>query len=279
MFERTMRMMPMLMIFGLATTAHADVVTDHLVYNWDADGQTATQWSVSSPGSDTSHNWNMGGATSIVSPVTTTNITSGYSFAGGSAASYIDGLSGAASFELWVRPANFTGGKQVIFENGAKTNGMNISLWDDTVYLGIKEDAANADLPNVILSKQLSSGDAADFIQIVAVIDASGTRLYVNPVSSSSPQTAAATGGVANGAFIGNSTAGLAGTNNLLGAGGGPGWTGFGNFAGEIGLVRFYGDALSGAEVAQNFAAVVPEPATIVLLSTGAGLLMIRRRR
>ena len=54
---------------------------------------------------------------------------------------------------------------------------------------------------------------------------------------------------------------------------------GFGNFSGEIAMLNLYEMALTGAQVQALYNAVIPEPATLMLLGIGGAGLLARRRR
>ncbi len=52
------------------------------------------------------------------------------------------------------------------------------------------------------------------------------------------------------------------------------------SFGGDIGIVRLYGDALTAAEVLQNYNTIaIPEPTSLILVGLGGVLMLARRRR
>lgn len=280
-----------LVVLFAAAGAQADLVTDNLVYNFGGDNQTAVNWTSSTPASGKADSatraWTFNGAVATgASGSSATAITTAYTFTGGAGVTtaFAD-LAPDASFELWIKPASLTGGKQVLLETGGTSKGLSLTLQNGTLWFAIKNNGVGAYNPDIVLaSAALTLADIDDYIQVVGVVGGAGTALYVNPVSTANPATAAATN-VGGGGWNGGDDAGLAGAQGAdygLGAsnqtpGGQWDWASFTTFAGQIGLVRIYDDALSGAEVADNFYATVPEPTTLVLL--GAGLLLVTPRR
>ena len=63
-------------------------------------------------------------------------------------------------------------------------------------------------------------------------------------------------------------------TGNAVGGAG----TGYGPFAGQLAIFRYYNRALTAQEIARNYSVIVPEPAMLSLLGLGA-LGLLRRRR
>jgi len=248
--------------------------------NWDPavpGTTTPTTWSSTEP---TGFVWNV--VDGSLSPVAGQGaITSTWSFDGNNdrmrAASF-QGLYGGGtqqptSFELWIRPAGLAGGGQVIFETGGRTSGLSITLDDDQLLFRVKQGSSV-----VSLSATLTATDIADFVQVVGVLDASApplpgdpnSWLYLNGglVDQDTDQ------GVRD--WSGNNGSGIARANGQIGGNTGD-LSGFGYYAGELAIMRFYeNQALDAAQVLQNFDAVmgnVPEPSTGLLLGLGLGML------
>ncbi len=271
----------------MTVVANADVVTDQLVFNYDGDSQTASTWTSSTPGSDTSRVWTASGSVSLgASGSTLTNIATAYDLTGGGfTGTAFNGLGTDASFEVWIKPDSLTGGKQVIFETGGSSQGLSITLWNADLKFAVKNDSTHLAPPAAnIITRTLTAGDIADFIQVVVTVPSSGqVVMYVNPVTSADPSIATGTGNRAN--FAGAEDAGLGILGNNLGGGSSTGavtdWhtNQFVPFDGKIGLFRVYNDVLTGSEVADNFyTAVIPEPASLALLALGVSVMCIRRR-
>jgi hypothetical protein len=269
-----------------AVAVNADVVTDQLVFNYDGDSQTASTWTSSSPGSNTSRVWTASGSVSLgASGSALTNITTAYDLDGGGfTGTAFNGLGTNGSFEVWIKPDSLTGGKQVIFETGGSSQGLSITLWNNVLKFAVKNDSTHLAPPAAnIIERTLTTADIADFMQVVVTVPSSGSVvMYVNPVSSADPSIAAGTGNRAN--FAGSEDAGLGMLGNNLGGGSSTGavtdWhtNQFIPFDGKIGLFRVYNDVLTSSEVADNFyAVVIPEPASLALFALGVSMICVRR--
>lgn len=267
---------------ALVGTAQAAVITSDLVFNYDGDSQTTSSWTSSSPGSNTSRAWTASGSLSLGAVTSAnTNIATAYDLTGGGfTATAFNALGTDAAFEIWMKPDSLTGGQQLIYETGGSSQGLSLSLWNNELKFSIKQ-ANTSETPTKIITRVLSAGDIADFLQVVVSVQSDGVSMYVNPVSSSSPSTAVGT--TTSAAFAGSDGAGLGILNGSIGGSTGTtagtwGNTSFTTFDGKVGIFRVYDDVLTGAEVAANFDAVVPEPATLSLLAV-TGLALSRRRR
>lgn len=192
-------------------------------------------------------NWSLsGGVTRLEKPVTDRpGIHATYLFnnAGGTANSLEsltgDPTDGAASFELWVRPANDTD-HDVLFETGGTTDGTSISLDDDTLHFRILDTESTAE--QVETTAVIAPGE---FTHVVGVFNqaAGEMRLYIN----GSLVDVAANSNVND--WAGSNGAGLGRVNGVANFAGGT------NLEGEIALFRFYEAALTAPQVFANYQA------------------------
>jgi len=219
-------------------------------------------------------------------PTGNPQIPSAFSFTGAGAADFLNGFdfendyvgnatNDSASFELWFRPSDFTG-TEMLWELGGGTDGSSLSLDGSTLQLVAKDDGASA-----AVQTDISALGTSDFIQALSVIDLDDGELSLfvnaNPLASVS--------------YSGNDWSGtdgdaLAGTNNAAGGTGGAlgDLSGYGPFAGDIAMFRYYSDALTADDAAELFAAfqapaVIPEPSTLLIWSLLAGLAFGAGRR
>ena len=295
--------------FALVSAASAQIAqltTDNLVYNFDADTATdGADWQSSAPASnttavfDTFRNTGGGDAASdaeLVDVDTMRTFSQAFSFngmpAGGNTEARFDidpssgplfvdsfaGLAPNASFEVLVRPDDLVG-NEIIFETGGTARGLSLALNGNTLYAFSKQGAGGDD-SELVLMTTLTDLDVEDFAQVVYTTDGmSSHNLYVNGLLRDSST-------LNFGDFGGGNVAALAanefgGFGGLDGDGGGSmidDASTYGALVGDIGIFRAYDDVLTPAEVAANFAAVVPEPASAGLLGV-AGLALLRRRR
>lgn len=276
------------------TPASAGITTDNLAFSWDP--STAVQgqpWQSSAPASDTSATWATAGLT--LSPVTgsATAFTQAWQFDNSdvpTSAGAFNGLVPDASFEVWFKPTDLIGG-ETLFETGGNAIGLSIHLLDNQVVVLMK-DGSSSDPSEVVLTQTLAPSAIDDFIQVVVTTNgaASGTgshNLYVNTANANDPAAIDDASALAFGSFGGANVAELGGQNQPGGtvSGGTAGdidaAATYGEFVGDIALLRIYDDVLTSEEVAQNFAAtaVIPEPASLALLAIGAACLLPRRKK
>jgi len=176
----------------------------------------------------------------------------------------------SATFELWFKPEALSG-KAVLFETGGNVDGTAIRLNGDLVEFATQDSSG----PTLAFDLDLGDDgiDSGDFIQVVGVVDfeADEVLLYVNGYLK-----AVQTGytGVdwsgSDGAALGKVVGTVAGANN--------GAFTSTVFDGQIAVFRFYPKALTEGQVARNYIAIVPEPATLAFLGLGVGGMLLRRR-
>lgn len=234
----------------------AEIVTDDLIYNWDAsDDATAganfwnsttsntARWELDATGGDAITRDSIG--------PTSTIFTQGYSFQGGngggdetidqSRAFFDDNSDNAPSpldeafapgesalstssltIEMWIRP-NDLSGKEIIAETGGTTRGFYVGLDDDVLQFAVRDGPNNTTNPagSELLETTLTNQDIEDLIQIaVTVNDSSGT-------SSGGTQdlglyvngALVASGSFDNDHVLGTSGATLGGADSSLGGG------------------------------------------------------------
>ncbi|MGB6219755.1 sulfatase-like hydrolase/transferase [Haloferula sp.] len=240
------------------------------VLNFGQNQQGATSWISSEPGSDLGSAWTFSGAFDQTTPTSGfLGIENAYELTGGGASSSgttYNSLLGDITLEAWIKPANLTGGKQVIFSSGAAFRGFSLTLWDNTIHFAAKGGENNMTNPTGDLSHTLQVSDVSDFIQVVATLNASGSMsLYVNSLGEGNPGIArGTTSAVTTGSFAGNATAGLGQKISTLGGSSvdaNDTWFSgsFGNFRGEMAIFRGYGTVLSGTEIAATYQSVLTE--------------------
>ncbi len=216
------------------------------------------------------------------------NLTSAFSFAdtgsGGTysgdagADSWMDLLPNAgfeernATIELWFKPTDAEG-KEVLFETGGGTDGFAMRLDGDVLQVRVKDSDFLSEL-TYDLDQGDDGLDYGDFLQAAAVIDldAGTVELFVNGMLVDVDND------FGGGVFMGNDASGLGTIAGALAAGDAGG---FGDFEGEIGILRYYPFAMSANQVVQNYGAVLaPEPSSLALaLLAGVGFLFFLRRR
>lgn len=107
-----------------------------------------------------------------------------------------DTTNDSVSIEMWFKPDGLGNGKQVLWSMGGATDGTSITLDGDVLRLQVRDSDVRplaggdgAEDLVVVLKTQLTAGQAADFIQVVGVIDMEDTgpkvTLYVNGVLAS----------------------------------------------------------------------------------------------
>ena len=259
---------------GPSQTAGA-VATD-LVLNWDAGtpgGSPQLMWEPVVG----SENWNHSGTNApayIEVNSAVSMLDRAYSFDGSSEMTFSNqwpNQTANSLVEMWVRPGDLMG-QEVLFEIGGNTIGSSFALDGDTLQF-VAKDNANIGTATFDLSDALAS----DFIQIAGYFDLNNSmiRLYVNGEEVDDD-------GVTLSSYAGSDDNALGGTAGQTGGN----LSGFGNFTGEISIVRLYTADLTEDEalalVQSNFASLnvppIPEPTTAALALLGLGALMRRRR-
>ncbi len=172
----------------------------------------------------------------------------------GTTANSISGILGGGlqrkdiAIEVWFKPESLAG-RQVLFETGGTGTGTSIRINDGALEFAVRHGAVpDPTARGVLLSTSVSALGTDEFIQAVGVINLTEglIRLYLNgnleseaPFSGTAWDTADA--------------AGLGGIKGRLGGGQGAG---FGDFEGQIAIVRLYGRALSDEDVQESFESV-----------------------
>jgi hypothetical protein len=248
-------------------------------------------WRASAPGSDPaewnatigSHQWSLSGASQTTPSTSLPGITGAIDFAGGdtATATSFQTIQGGnpsnedVTLEMWFRPDSLTGGQQVLFETGGNLDGLSILLNGSNLEFRVKDNGTVIDL-----SYDLGL-DASEFFQVAITLSLDGTAsLYVDGLL----QASIAATNIDD--WTNNNGAGIGTVNGQLGGNDGGDLDLYGDFLGEIAMLRFYrNQVLTGAEVLQNYSAIAtPEPGTALLVAIGLiGLAIapnrLRRRR
>jgi len=249
-------------------------------WSWDAaspGGSPASAWAPEGAGGT----WTVSGASHVTGTSGLSVIGAAYAFDGvsdrifGPSLETQGALTGLrTSFELWFRPSDLAGGPQVLFETGGRIDGLSITLNDADLLFRVQDDSVNV----VSLGHDLGPIGVSEFIQVVGVVDLGATALlFVNGSQVASGSAA----GILD--WSGSGAAGVGDVNGRVGGTNGPGegdLFGYGNFAGEIAILRYYENAsLDATQVADAYAAVAsaPEPGTALLLGVGLAAFTVRR--
>ena len=170
--------------------------------------------------------------------------------------SWLEGLSGNpsdadASFELWTKPANLTTGSQILFETGGSGDGSSLTLNNGELRYQVKDGTPIAKVTHTLT-------DASQYVHVVGVYnrDGDGSKdvisLYVNGqrVASDDSQTALHDWAGSDPSGLGNNQGSVGGTGT-----GDFDISGYDHYSGEVSVFRFYGRALTDAQVLQNYKA------------------------
>ncbi|MFP6667619.1 MAG: LamG-like jellyroll fold domain-containing protein, partial [Pirellulales bacterium] len=243
-------------------------ISNKLTLNFEAsedpDGGADGTWE--STTARQSHNWTLGGnVTYNASPATQLpGIAASYVFptrgsnnaANKATAQQLESLpgnpsNGDATFEIWFKPNNLTGGNQVLWESGGGGDGTSFTIRNGNTLRFTAKDGGS----NLVIETTLTPEMASDFIQAVAAYDRNNPnpqdtlRLYINGVEvAGSPVT---NNNVND--WAGGDKSGLGGRNGAAGGTGAGVNLNFGTFAGEIAIVRFYERRMSATDVKKNF--------------------------
>lgn len=169
--------------------------------------------------------------------------------AGGGTSGSFEGLTGnptdsSASFEILFRPAD-TNDHDMLFETGGTVDGMAISIDGTTLNFQVRDNTTNISTASIDLVTLGITDPTEQFVHVTGVFTIDGQlQLYVNGTLA---QTVS---GVGLFDWAGSDGAGLGRVN------GSSTMAGAGNFEGDIALFRFYERALSGTDVAQNYASL-----------------------
>ncbi|QNN22111.1 hypothetical protein HED60_07440 [Planctomycetales bacterium ZRK34] len=245
--------------------------------------ETTTQ--INQAGDPTALDWNMTGATRQTGVSSYAGITAAFEFTTGSKGVYPaiggndswsdlvlgDPTNDDATIELWFKPDDLTG-KEVLFETGGTTTGTSIRLNGDLLEVAVKYQSESR-LLTFDLDVDDNGIDFTDFIQVSAVFDLTNDvlRLFVDGLERDTS--------VFNGPdWDGGDAAAIGNFENGLGAAG----TGYGQYFGQMAILRLYGEVLSTQDIRANFSAItgvpVPEPASFMVLGLSS-LMVLRRRR
>lgn len=270
--------------FAVSTT-HAGVVTTGLVHEWDAaldDGADNLWNDTVAGGQDPAWALNDTGQVACVAVTgSSTNLTHAFAWDGSDIAALtgtnisknadVTGVSATTdtTFELWARYDASTlaaGQWMTLFDWGGRGNGAGVYLYNNGGQIVVQGRPSTADLVAANVATTSS-----DFLHIVMAVDvaADSVSLFLDGVETTSTLTRK---------DFGNNPAGLGGQKGQAGGISVDPITD--PLVGEIALVRIYdGIAFSSTDVQANYQAVIPEPASAMLLGLGSLAIARRRRR
>jgi len=212
----------------------------------------------------------------------------------------------AASFEIWIRPADadITDGvtpnatfRQWLFDTGGEASGLGLWLRQSTDAngdAGALEFVAGAEGPDMATHVSISAaiGGVSDFTQAVFVLetgdidgqaDGTDTRLvlYLNGTEAASSLLEEDTD---TQWYQGGNAGGLSDAGGDLGPTKVTGEIDDIDFEdvdyeGQLALFNLYDESLSAAAVRESYTAIVPEPASATMIGLGGILILARRRR
>lgn len=204
--------------------------------------------------------------------------------AGTGTEAFFDGSS-SRTFEMWVNFGGSVAASTVMWETGGNANGFSVK----TTASGGLEFNHDSGSDSTQTSISLSGFTLTDYIQIVGVVDATGSQFLLQAKDVNG--TAATSGFVALGntasgtgsrASLGAIAAGNAQTITSAAADSGgddaSSTAGTANkFGGEMGLFRIY-DTATTAEADSNYLTVIPEPTVMGLIGFFGIATLITRR-
>jgi len=239
---------------------HGQITTGHSQnFDLDPDAGADSSWEDLSGSGE---NWTFSGSTVVTynaNPTTTlSGINNAYVFPanannGNNKASLNgyqnilgDPTKSSASFELWFRPTNLSGGDQTLWESG-DTTGSSLTITGGSTLQWVSRGGGE------FISTTSLTDLEDEFIQAFATIDMTNDefQLYVN-----GRQVATLSTSITD--WSGGDNSGLGGTqgNGTGGRGGTAGNMSFYAFDGEIAIHRFYESTLTPAQVQANYLAV-----------------------
>jgi hypothetical protein len=222
--------------------------------NYTADSDTDGNMSWENQTYITGYDWNLFSPTVRVTGVSALpGILTAYEFYGGqpgytASASDLPGdpTDASASFEVWFKPSDLSG-DEIVFEVGGNSNGMSLALSGSTLLVTWGSNGVDTQQ-----KRQLSSTE--EFIQAIAVIEFGAGEnapttlsLYVDGwlVAQVNRWGMLAWGE--------GKLSAVGGWEDEIGGNNKGKLNGFGNFAGQIAIVRLYDHALTVQEVAQLY--------------------------
>lgn len=283
------------LVAGLLCGSASAAIVANPFHNYETpDDATTGTWEDSGTASGGNVlDWNMADSVgvdvvSVTDPAVT--FTSAYSFPGG--AGEVGGTTSSfgsttsndpATFEIWFRvngPSDVdTTQPTILFETGGN-KGLTFFLENDgsvVTLTGVTGKNSTA-----VMSYTLDSSDFGAFLQATLVTGVQ-EKLFVNNSATPGDPTFVDSGSTSED-WLGSNDAGLGRVNNNANRPDDQNddWdqSDAVSFKGEIAILRHYDNVeFTKAQVNQNFGTIIPEPATLALISLGGAVMLARRRR